>query len=200
MTPTPTHTCWHTPWSWEKETAVMACSLVWGWGGGGPRAMGRLRVCHINNSLVGWSRVINMASHCRPSEPRNPAVMAAAGPQFPEGQLRKRRWLWGTSALISPLRLQPAASKPGIHFKKNSSNWFFNNYISYLCPSICLYYGLIFATGVGPDSLSPSSCPWKIQCKLARALKFMNTVLFINPRVMNQWIAPCMWLAIVKRL
>lgn len=83
-------------------------------GGGG--GMGRLRVCHINNSQVGWSRVINVASHCRPPELRNPGVMAAAGPWLPGGQLRKRRWLWGTSALINPPRLEPAASQPGIHF------------------------------------------------------------------------------------
>lgn len=100
-------------------------------GEGCPRGMERLRVCHINNSQVGWSSVINMASHCRPSEPRNPGVMAAAGPRFPEGQLRKRRWLWRTSALISPLRLQPAASKPGIQFnlciyrERKTGTWLF---------------------------------------------------------------------------
>lgn len=167
------------------------------WGGGRcPRGMGRLPVCHINNSQVGWSGVINMASHCRPSEPRNPGVMAAAGAWFPEGQLRKRRWLWGTSALISPLRLEPAASHPGIHFnlciyreRQDRDliilseraerlvfilayrwthplflyfriNWFFNNYTSYLCPCICLYYDLIFGTCVWWDSLSLFSCPW----------------------------------------
>lgn len=207
-------------------------------GGGGrcPRGMGRLPVCHINNSQVGWSGVINMASHCRPSEPRNPGVMAAAGAWFPEGQLRKRRWLWGTSALISPLRLEPAASQPGIHFNLCiyrerqdrdliilseraerlvyilayrwtrplflyfGINWFFNNYTSYLCPCICLYYDLIFGTCVWWDSLSLFSRPWKIQCKPARVLKLMNTVLFINQRGTNQSIAPCMWPTIMKRL
>lgn len=63
-----------------------------GWGGAGcPRGVGRLRVCHINNSEVGRAGVINVASRCRPPEPRIPGVMAAAGARFPEGQLRKRR-------------------------------------------------------------------------------------------------------------
>lgn len=98
-----------------KRTQLLSWFAVY-WRGGCPRGMGRLRVCHINNSQVGWFGVINVASHCRPSELRNPGVMAAAGPRFPGGQLRKRRWLWGTSALIKPPRLKPAASQPGIHF------------------------------------------------------------------------------------
>lgn len=99
-----------------KGRQLLSWSAVYS-GRGCPRGVGRLRVCHINNSQVGWSGVFHMASHCSPSEPRNPVVMAAPGPRFPEGQLRKRRGLWGTSALISPLRLQPAASQPGVHFK-----------------------------------------------------------------------------------
>lgn len=102
-----------------KRRQLLSWFAVYGGGGAGcPRGVGRLRVCHINNSQVGRAGVINVASHCRPSEPRNPGIMAAAGPRFPEGQLRKRRWLWGTSALISLLRLKPAAFQPGIH-----SNW-----------------------------------------------------------------------------
>lgn len=40
------------------------------WFAGCLRGMGKPQVCPINNSQVGWSGVINMASHCWLSEPR----------------------------------------------------------------------------------------------------------------------------------
>lgn len=47
-------------------------------GAGGTSEMGRVRVCHINNSQVGRAGVINVASHCRPPAPRNPGVMGSS--------------------------------------------------------------------------------------------------------------------------
>lgn len=73
-----TRTYWHTPRRWiKKETAAgRICSLLGR--EGGSRETGRLWVCHINNSQVGWSRAINVPSRFRPSELRNPGVMGSS--------------------------------------------------------------------------------------------------------------------------
>lgn len=76
------------PYDIHAHTHMLTHSLMLGKGDsccqsllgkeGGPRDMGRLWTRHINNSQVGWSRAINVASHCWPSEPRNPGVMGSS--------------------------------------------------------------------------------------------------------------------------
>lgn len=66
-TPTHTHICWHTPLLWETESPTAAVRAG-GWGRGKPRGMGRIWVCHVNNSQVaraGGHSVINVPPHSR---------------------------------------------------------------------------------------------------------------------------------------
>lgn len=64
-TPTHTHICWHTPLLWETESPT-AAARAGGWGRGKVRGMGRIWVCHVNNSQVaraGGHSVINVPPH-----------------------------------------------------------------------------------------------------------------------------------------